>query len=203
MRPGIRLMRRFSMKSKLIAIGLLLVIPLVLATLMLTQRLLADVSMTDSELEGLAGVDALTEVVLQLQAHRGLTNRVLSGDETAKGPRDATRQKLRQALDATDALARSAPKLALQSVWPAQRQAIEALMADGNPLPRAQQFAAHSAQVAKLIDTVDYIGETSELLFDPQPDTYFLMDVIVSRTLPWIESMAVLRGAGSGLLARG
>ena len=49
----------------------------------------------------------------------------------------------------------------------------------------------------------DYVGETSGLLFDPAPATYFLMDVMVSRTLPWVEAVGVLRGSGAGLLARG
>ena len=93
--------------------------------------------------------------------------------------------------------------MALGKQWPAQRQAIEALTADANTEPRPKQFAAHSAQVSQLIDLVDYVGETSGLLFDPIPATNFLMDVMVSRTLPWVEAMGVLRGSGAGLLARG
>ncbi|HRK39804.1 MAG TPA: methyl-accepting chemotaxis protein [Burkholderiaceae bacterium] len=203
LRPGIALMRRFSMKTKLIVIGLLLVVPLVTATLMLTEHLLEDISFINGEQEGLKGVDALTEVALHIQTHRGLNNRVLSGDEAAKAPREATRQKLKQALAAVDTVVREHPLLALDKTWPAQRQGIDALMVDGNTEPRHKQFAAHTAQVIKLIDTIDYVGETSGLLFDPKPVTYFLMDAIVSRTLPWIEAMGVLRGSGAGLLARG
>ena len=203
MRPGIALMRRISMKTKLLGIASLLLVPLVVALVMLTQQLRSDINVAEAELEGVSAVEALTDVALHIQTHRGLTNSVLSGDEAAKAPREATRQKLKQALAAVDAVARDKPQLALDKLWPAQRQAIEKLAAESNSEPRAKQFAAHSMQVRELIDMVDYVGETSGLLFDPAPATYFLMDVMVSRTLPWVEAMGVLRGSGAGLLARG
>ncbi|MBY0465023.1 MAG: HAMP domain-containing protein [Burkholderiales bacterium] len=191
------------MKTKLVGIAAVLVVPLVVAMLMLTQHLLDDVNTAQAELDGVSAVEALTDVVLHIQTHRGLTNRVLSGDEAAKAPRDAARQKLKQTLATVDAVSRDKPQLALGKQWPAQRQAIEALTVDTNTEPRAKQFAAHSALVRQLIDMVDYVGETSGLLFDPAPATYFLMDVMVTRTLPWVEAMGVLRGSGAGLLARG
>ena len=203
LRPGIALMRRISMKAKLLGIASLLLIPLVAALMVLTQHLREDIRVAEAELEGVSTVEALTDVALHVQTHRGLTNRVLSGDEAAKAPREATRQKLKQALAVVDAVARDKPNLALDKSWPTLRQAIEQLTAESNSEPRAKQFAAHSAQVRELIDMVDYVGETSGLLFDPAPTTYFLMDVMVSRTLPWVEAMGVLRGSGAGLLARG
>lgn len=203
MRPGINLMRHISMKTKLIGIGASLLLPLVGVLLTLTHHLLDDVRTAEAELEGVAAVEALTEVAVQLQTHRGLTNRVLSGDDTAKAPRDATRQQLRAAMSAVDTLASSKPQLALNTTWPAQRQKIEQLTSDANADPRAKQFATHSAQVRDVIDLVDFVGETSGLLLDPQPVTYFLMDMVVSRTLPWVETMGLLRGSGAGLLARG
>ena len=203
MRPGIAVMRRISMRAKLLGIASVLVVPLVFAMVSLTQHLLEDIHIAEAELDGVSAVEALTDVVLHIQTHRGLTNRMLSGDEAAKAPRDTTRQKLKQALATVDAVSRNKPQLALGKQWPAQRQAIEALAADSNTDPRPKQFADHSAQVTQLIDMVDYVGETSGLLFDPIPATYFLMDVMVSRTLPWVEGMGLLRGSGAGLLARG
>ncbi len=203
MRPGVALMRRISMKTKLLGIASLLLVPLVIAMVMLTQHLLDDIRVAEAELEGVSAVEALTDVALHIQTHRGLTNRVLSGDEAAKAPREATRQQLKQALTAVDVVARDKPQLALDKQWPPLRQAIEQLVADSNSEPRAKQFATHTAQVSHLIDMADYVGETSGLLFDPSPATYFLMDVMVSRTLPWVEAMGLLRGSGAGLLARG
>jgi hypothetical protein len=145
MRPGIGLMRRISMKAKLLGVASVLVVPLIVAMVSLTQQLVDDIRIAEAELDGVSAIDALTEVVLHIQTHRGLTNRVLSGDEAAKAPRDATRQKLKEALATVDAVSRDKPQLALGKQWPAQRQAIEALTADSNNEPRPKQFAAHSA----------------------------------------------------------
>jgi methyl-accepting chemotaxis protein len=45
-------------------------------------------------------------------------------------------------------------------------------------------------------------GETSGLLFDPEPASFFLMDLVVERFVPWTELMAQMRGNGAALLAR-
>lgn len=48
MRPGIGLMRRISMKAKLVGIACVLVVPLVFAMASLTQRLLDDIHTADA-----------------------------------------------------------------------------------------------------------------------------------------------------------
>ena len=45
-------------------------------------------------------------------------------------------------------------------------------------------------------------ADQSGLLFDPEPVPYLLMDLAVSRLIPWTEQLAQLRGSGAGLLAR-
>jgi methyl-accepting chemotaxis protein len=45
------------------------------------------------------------------------------------------------------------------------------------------------------------VGERSSLLFDPEPATYFLMDMVVSRTLGWGEAIGRIRGLGAGQLS--
>jgi methyl-accepting chemotaxis protein len=46
------------------------------------------------------------------------------------------------------------------------------------------------------------LGKESGLLFDPDPATYLLMDMVVSRTIPWTEQLGKLRGQGAGLLSK-
>ena len=47
------------------------------------------------------------------------------------------------------------------------------------------------------------VAERSGLLLDPQPDTFFLMDIAVERMVPLSESLAVVRGQGAAILVRG
>ncbi|HMO06064.1 MAG TPA: methyl-accepting chemotaxis protein [Paracoccaceae bacterium] len=46
------------------------------------------------------------------------------------------------------------------------------------------------------------MGERSKLLFDPEPGSYFLMDMVVSHSLGWAELVARISDAGASELAR-
>ena len=65
-----------------------------------------------------------------------------------------------------------------------------------------QRSLTHTALIADIKRLMYTTGERSHLLFDTDPASYFLMDIVVSRAVPWTERMARLRGEGAGLLSR-
>jgi len=203
LRPGVALMRRMRMGTKLAGLSLLLLIPLVIVLMLLLQNLWGDRTFTQAERVGVDAVRQLTTVTLLTQTHRGQTNVVLSGNEAARAAREQTREKLRAAIAGVDTLAERHPELDLTASWNSIRLTLEQLMGDNLSLSRSAIFARHSDTIQKLRKTVLYVGETSNLLFDPEPAPYFLMDIVVDRVIPWTEFMGQARGAGAGLLARG
>ena len=202
LRPGVYVMRRVRMGAKVSAMALVLLVPMLLVLVLLINQLRGDLNFTEGEQHGLAVVNSLTEVVVQVQTHRGLTNRVLSGDDAARSALDKTRSSLAAAMGAVDGLVKQYPELQLASRWAEQRTAVERLMKDALPAQRAEVFAQHSTAVQNFQSLVFFVGESSGLLFDPDAASYFLMDLVVEKTIPWMEAMGVIRGAGSGLLAR-
>ena len=65
----------------------------------------------------------------------------------------------------------------------------------------AQSFQRHTAMVAQLLDLITHVGDTSNLILDPDLDSYYLMDVLVVRLPFMAEDLGVLRGKGSGYAA--
>ena len=102
-----------------------------------------------------------------------------------------------------EALAQAHPELAINRYWPGIRNELDGALNDAAGTNRGAAFAAHTAIVARLQALIGHVGETSGLLFDPVPVTYFLMDIAVDRVLPLSESVGRLRGAGAGLLTSG
>ncbi len=201
--PGVLLMRRLRLPFKVGLIGLMLFVPMIALLLSLFETGLSDRRTTLSEHEGAVVVRQLLASVAELQAARDLHHRVLNGDQTAQAPRDAARQRLLQHLKDTDAVLAGAPQAPLGDRWPAVREAVEALAAGRLDPARNAAFAQHSAQVDALRELLLTAAERSALLLDPEAHTYFLMDVAVERLLPWTETIALVRGEGAGLLARG
>ena len=201
--PGVALMRRMRMTSKLMALGAVLLVPLVLVAGLLVQNLQGQRSFTQSELNGLKVVQAVTEVAVQTQTHRGQTNVLLSGNAQAATARDATRDKLKAALTQLDAVVQAHPELALAGDWtPLKSTLSELATATFTPDQRAQVFARHTESVDQLRRLAVLAGETSGLLLDPEASSFFLMDIVVEKTIPLTELTGVMRGGGSAQMTR-
>ncbi len=203
LRPGISLMRNIGMKTKLTSMAAVLIIPLMAVLYLLVQSIQADLAFTRQERDGVVAVQALTQVATLVQTHRGQTNQILSGNAGANGARNQTRESLRQAMTAVDAVAKQMPTLDMEARWAPVRSTVEGLIGRESTDPRAKVFATHTEQVTALQALVVYVGETSGLLFDPEAASYFMMDLVVNQSIPLTESMGLIRGAGAGLLARG
>lgn len=199
--PGVLLMRRLRLPVKLGLLAMAIVIPLLVVCVTLVQRISDEIAMLDSETRGVHGIAALGELVTLTQAHRGQTHMLQSGNAAVKADLDKTRSLLPPAI----AAARTA--LTAQSAWELGQdwQGLETRLqgiADTEKLAPEKAFDTHTTLVADLKRLMYTTGERSSLLFDPDPASYFLMDIAVSRVVPWIEHMARLRGQGAGLLSR-
>jgi hypothetical protein len=165
--PGLWLMRRLRLPWKLGLVGVTLFVPLLLLVLHV-QVLRTQLAITAAEAEGARVVKAMLDVADQLQKHRGLTNRVLSGDAAAAAQRDTVRGALEQALKRTDETLAASSSFSMQDRWPAVREAVAALGQGRHDAMRQRAFAQHSEQVEALRTTVLLTGERSGLLLDPE-----------------------------------
>ena len=201
--PGVLLMRRLRLPWKIGLLGLMLLLPMLLLLVSLIDTRRSELAFTRAEREGAVVVRGLLDAAGLLQQHRGLTNRVLNGDQAAIAPRDSTRQALVAALTDLDRSVQALRGFTLADSWPAVHQAVAGLAAGRHDAQRSQAFAQHTQQVQALRALLLLAAERSGLLLDPQAHTYFLMDAAVERLLPWSETLGLLRGQGAGLLARG
>ncbi len=203
MGPGVLAMRNLRLPLKVALIGLMLFVPMVALLVALLQGGLADRRFTASERQGAALVQQVLAAAHELQAVRSLNHRLMSGDDGARPQLDTARQRLQQALETVDRTAHGTQAFRVDDQWPALREAIDALARGRHDAMRAAAFEQHSAQVLALREFLLTVAERSGLLFDPEPHTYFLMDLAVERLPAWAELLALLGADGTGLLARG
>ncbi|WP_310565142.1 methyl-accepting chemotaxis protein [Hydrogenophaga sp.] len=200
LRPGVQLMRLLRLPTKLGVLALVLFVPLVIISLLLTQRVNDSITFTEAEIHGSQLVQRLSAVVVDVQKHRGQTNMLLSGDAGARAALQATRQQLQTGLAAVDQALAERPDFDLAGEWKPLRQAVGELSAS-EQMPAPESFARHSTLVRDLRLFIYTAAERSNLLFDPDPASYFLMDMAVSHAPRWGELLAQARGLGAGQLA--
>lgn len=199
-RPGTALMLRMRLPAKLLWLSAMLLIPLVLVCLQLMQRIQDDLNFMAQEQAGVKVLEPLFKLTQEAQKHRGQTNMLLSGNTAAAAALDQTGSRLRQALNDSKGALGSAG-LGLESDWSRLVSRIEALpsLRQGE---RQAAFSEHTAVIDELRRLAYTVGERSGLLFDPDPVTYLLIDMAVSRVIPWTERLGQLRGLGSGVLSQ-
>lgn len=202
LRPGMWLMRQMRFASKLGLLALVLLVPLVVLVLQTIAAQNRDVAAAGTKLEGIALVDDTRELIRQLQTHRGLTNRVLLGDTAAQAQRDVIRVALSRARDALDARFAASRSPVNLKAWSGYRSRLDGLVAALEGQAAQANFALHTVLIEDLIRFTYGIAEDAGLLFDTDPASYLLMNMTVSRLLPWTEQLGRLRDHGDGLLSQ-
>jgi methyl-accepting chemotaxis protein len=205
-RPIMAVVDRLKLNQKYALIALLLAIPLVwLLTLRLHQQTL-DIERDAQEIKGTQGIKLTLEAIRLLQKHRGLHVLVLGGNGAAQNSQTNVQTQLQQQLVQLDEHVNHQAQAAVRTHWlDIKNQALDLTKpADaGAHISIATTFGRHTALIEKLDALVFEMADLSGLLYDPEPYTYLLMDVLVNNTASWVESLARLRGFAAGAVSSG
>jgi len=199
--PAIWTMRRLRMRTKLGVTAATLMIPLMVVAAVLLNHLGNALQVVRDEVHGVHLVGPLDEVVRSVQQHRGRTAMLLGGKADAAPALEALRGQLATQTQAVSRLIAARPDFELANPWRELQQRIDGLAATAT-MPAPQAFAHHTALVDDLGRFLYTVGDRSQLLFDPEPASYFLMDMVVTRVVPWTDVLGQIRGAGAGVLSR-
>ena len=200
LKPGVHLMRQLRLPVKLGVMAVVLLLPTLIISAQLIQRLGESIAFTESELAGSHMVRDISASIRTVQRHRGQTNMLLSGNSSAQAAIEQTRAEMLAAAAAAGSAVRQRPDFALEADWAALEGRIQSLSQTAQ-LPAPEAFARHTELVTDLHRLMYQVGERSQLLFDPEPGTYFLMDLAVVHLAKLTEAIGVVRGAGAGVLA--
>jgi methyl-accepting chemotaxis protein len=200
--PMVALAQRFSMRTKLLFVAAVMLVPLLVTTLQLAHLGLAEIEFTKSELRGSRAIDVVTSIIVLTQTQRSQTNLLLSGNTAVENDLAKTRSSLTAALSASEAQLSTVLDASMMADWQKRREALGRLSRESSGADRKRVFADHSAEIEAMRYLVFRIAEVSGLMLDPAAPTYLLMDLAVERVIPWIEFMGRARGSGAGLLAR-
>ncbi|MFC7462918.1 methyl-accepting chemotaxis protein [Hydrogenophaga defluvii] len=201
-RLGIWLARKARFPVKLGGMATVLLVPLLVAAVLLVMRQHKDIQTTQAEVEGVLNIRPAMEVLSLVQKHRGQTNVLLSGNNNVAADLAQTGEQLARARAALDQRVSNNTSFDVRSSWRGLSERLQRLPTESRAGTAAASFALHTTLVGDLRRFIYTTAEASQLLFDPVPQTYLLMDNVVVRTIPLTELLGQMRGAGAGLLAK-
>ena len=205
--PGVALMNRLRYGPKFVLIGVLVLVPLVAVAYLLYDSTTYDIDFNNKESDGVAYITGLRKFLHSVEQHRILSAAGLAGrrgyeDRLVQARTEADR--LVTEIDTLDA--RLGADLKTTVPWQAARKAWADLR--GMSFTSVDTSDREHAQVAAmLVDLIlNYAGNYSNLILDPDLDSYWLMDAYITK-LPLLmdtqtkASLLALRGAAAGLSA--
>src|SRR5262249_58145216 len=68
--------------------------------------------------------------------------------------------------------------------------------------PPREGFESQSAVIGDLVGLITHVGDTSNLIVDPELDSYYLMDALIIRLLRVVEDLGQARALGAGIATR-
>ncbi|WP_176256802.1 methyl-accepting chemotaxis protein [Derxia lacustris] len=176
--PAVGLMRQLSLQVKLVALGLLWLLP----TLLLTSRLVAHI---DADYEVAAAEHAGLSLAQQVF---GLRRAVydLRGAETAQdaAARQAAADRLDSGLAAMSTTVAAGRIELTPTEWSVAETQLRALLGSGNALRNA------GTALGALQNVLQLIGERSSLVLDPAAPSYFLMELSILHAGDWAWALS-------------
>ena len=196
------LFRKLLLWQKLAILGVLALIAALLPLTQVVRQLNSSIGVAVAEDIGLDAVEEADTVLNALQSHRALSQRQLTGDVSAAGPRAAAAQ----AVDT--ALAKVKPLLSdpMFKKAPADFQALGVAFAelkaavDGQTVTAAEAFAAHSKLIEQYLFAVEAVADESGLSLDPVSESYYMMTAAVDYLPRLAEYGAQARAKGLTVL---
>src|SRR5947209_11399846 len=186
---------------KLAAIALTLIVPLALTTYFLIGEARVRIDFAEKEIQGVQYLRPLSALLVDVSLHRSLARRSLietgstaSGSEVAVAAaavdndfRELARvdEQLGRALRTSRRdldqrhRARSVPAL-LSTDW-------ATLGAKVPDLPTSE--ALHTDLIVRIRGLISHIGDTSQLILDPDLDTYYVMDALLLKEPELIDQL--------------
>lgn len=182
--PAVKLMSRLWYWQKFAVLTVLFTIPVGFALFSFTTQINKSIAFAEKEIIGVQYISPVSMLLQDLQQHRGMASLYLRGDESFLPLLLEKEKKIQEDFDLINIKDQESGKElgtvdtlnTLQKKWTSLERGYTAL----NPKESAR---LHTEFISDILAFIYYVGDTSNLILDPDLDSYYLMNTIVN-TLP-------------------
>ena len=200
--PLIKFLNSISYKSKFILIGFLVVSYTSFLVYQNFSNLNKQIQFSQKELDGAHLLPSVKGLLVETQKLRGTTVALLSGNSTVKDKVYLLQQSALEKLDLLKKTFEKTPINGLNGLVSQIDNDLNMLTNQSLSLPANEAFDAYTKIVKLELDLMVLIGDNSNLILDPEIDSFYMMDAVVNK-LPYIfENTGKARGLGAAVLSR-
>ncbi|AWR85908.1 methyl-accepting chemotaxis protein [Meiothermus taiwanensis] len=188
---------RVPYKLALLVVPLLLPIFYLLFALMFEQR--NDINFVRAEKQGVLFLQSTGSLIKAMAEHRNMSTATLSGNQELVLPRSQKAEEISRSLQLLDRLNRTeGDPYGVGERLAAIRTNWDTLLAVR--YSPAQSFQAHTQLIGQLLELYEQMAIGSNLILDPTVQSYWLVDSVVYRLPPVMETLSQIQGIGVAAL---
>jgi methyl-accepting chemotaxis protein len=199
----LNIFKNFSVTNKFLSIVVSMLLPILIMAWVITANYAEQIKFSAKERDGVEYIEPLRLLLENFAKHRGLNNALKNGADI-QAEVDAVSKKIEADIAAVEKIhARLGDSLKVTKEWPALKEKWLKLKSETNSLLPFVSFAQHTDLISDVQALIVRVGDYSNLILDPDLDSYYLMDATVLRLPVVLENMGVLRGKLSGYIGQG
>lgn len=196
-RPAVFFMNRMRYPQKFALIGILLLLPAIVALYQYFGTLYDQSDYAKNERIGVEYIIAIKPFLADIQRHRGLASGYLNGNTASKDKLLAKEAEMKEEIGVINTLdEKYGKKLNTTNTWNKLKTAWIELEETVMILQPGESMERHTALVDGILDLIVEIADSSNLTLDPELATYYLMDSVVNRLPLLSEKMGLSRANG-------
>ncbi len=201
--PAISLMSRLRYPQKFLLVGLVFAVPLALALSQYVLQINKDIDFAAKERLGLEYNAPVLQFLKLTQEHMGLSQAALAGAPSFAATLQVTQTHIDTAIRPVDSVdQRLDGALHTGEKWGSIKAKWQALKSSLPTMDARKSADVHADLINDILLLIIQSGNTSNLILDPDIDSYYLMDTVVNRQPLLAEYVSQLRGLGTAIAAR-
>jgi twitching motility protein PilJ len=197
------MLKNMRIRHKAVLVAVAFSVPIIVLLQLLVTEQAKAISFAQKERAGVEYLAPASALFRELQLSRDLSAASLGGDASFKDRALAKRADVDQAFVAMEAAERRfGAALGTGSALEALKRGWQDLRGKALELPPVESFDRHGRLIYATIQLVVRAGNASNLVLDPDVDSYYAMDAVIFKLPKLLEDMSQARGLGARILAR-
>jgi len=187
----------------MLLISVAFILPLVITMYLLVNEQLTTIEFSKNEQLGIEYILPVRQLIQHFPEHRGMTNAFLSGNESFRPKIMAKRQQLIDDFRKIDEIdQRLGGQLGTTAQWNRIKSSWRSLESGAFNGAAKEIFTRHTKLIAEVLELVKHVSDSSNLTLDPELDSFYIKEAIVTLLPQVVENLGQARGMASGLAVR-
>lgn len=200
LKPFTSLVSRMKYGQKFMFISILFLAPIIYLFTTWAVEQQNNINYMKGEVVGIAQIEAVWPLAIQIQQHRGLVSDYLNGNTTLLSNIQAKQAEIEGLINNID-------QQFNKEQYPQSYKYFQSIVSQWGQLEvtydqylEAESYNMHSDLVKEVLVAIKLVSDESYLTLDTEIDTYYMMQLLVNDLPILIETTGVIRGKGNAAL---